>query len=103
MKTTAIPVVIGALGTIKNKLINYLKLIGVNISFETTRKSALLGSGFILRIAGKKLRKLDFDYPRLFKKDSYQIYNQFSREKAQNDNNNDSNKRHKSQMWILCE
>ena len=49
MKTTVIPVVIGALGTITNKLTNYFKLIGVNISFETIKKSALLGSGFILR------------------------------------------------------
>ena len=45
---------IGALGTITNKLTNYLKLIGVNISFETIRKPALLGSGFIL---GKVLKR----------------------------------------------
>ena len=49
MKTTVIPVVIGVLETIKNKLTNYLKLIGVHISFEIIHKSALLGSGFILR------------------------------------------------------
>ena len=48
-KTTVIPVVIGALGTMKNKLTNFLKLIGVNISFKTMQKLALLGSGFILR------------------------------------------------------
>ena len=49
METTVIPVVIGALGTITNKLTNYRKLIGLNISLETIRKSTLLGSGFILR------------------------------------------------------
>ena len=58
MKTTVIPVVIGALGTITNKLTNYLKLIGVNISFEKIQKSALLGSGFILRKETKIKNKI---------------------------------------------
>ena len=49
VRTTVILVVTGALGTITNKLTYYFKLIGVNISFETIQKSALLGSGFILR------------------------------------------------------
>ena len=46
MKTTVIPVLIGALGTITNRLTSN---IGVNISFEAMQKSALLGSGFILK------------------------------------------------------
>ena len=49
VKTTVIPVVLGALGTITNELTNYLRLLGVNIPFETIQKSALIGSGFILR------------------------------------------------------
>ena len=49
VKTTVFPVISGALGPITNKLTNYLKLIGINISFETLKISALLGSGFILR------------------------------------------------------
>ena len=49
MKSTIIPVLIGVLGTITNKLTNYLKLIGVNILFKRIQKAALLGSGFILR------------------------------------------------------
>ena len=80
-------VVIGALGTIKNKLTNYLKLIGVNILFETIQNSALLGSGFILRSAGKESRKLVFGHPRLLKKARYQTHNHLSREKAHNNNN----------------
>ena len=42
MKTTVIPVVIVALGKITNKLTNYLKLFGVNISFETIQNQPYL-------------------------------------------------------------
>ena len=42
VKTTVIPVVIGALGPITNKLSNYLKLIGVNISFKTIKNQLYL-------------------------------------------------------------
>ena len=51
VRTTVIPIVIGALGTITNKLPVYLALIGADLSFETIQKSAILGTGKILRKA----------------------------------------------------
>ena len=49
VKTTVIPIVIGALGTITERLVPYLARRGVELSFETIQKSALLGSARILR------------------------------------------------------
>lgn len=49
VKTTVIPIVIGALGTVTPRLRAYLALLEVDISFETIQKASLLGSARILR------------------------------------------------------
>ena len=49
VKTKVIPIVIGALGAISNRLISYLAEIGAELSFETIQKTALLGTAQILR------------------------------------------------------
>lgn len=51
VRTQVIPIVIGALGTITNKLPAYLALVGADLSFETIQKTAILGTGQILRKA----------------------------------------------------
>ena len=51
VKPRVIPIVIGALGTISSRLIPYLAEIGVQFSFETIQKTALLGTAQILRKA----------------------------------------------------
>ena len=51
VKPRVIPIVIGALGTISSRLIPYLAEIGVQLSFETIQKTALLGTAQILRKA----------------------------------------------------
>lgn len=49
VRTTVVPIVIGALGTITEQLTSYLAMLGVTLSFETIQKSALLGTAHILR------------------------------------------------------
>jgi len=49
VRAKVIPIVIGALGTITSRLPSYLALIGAELSFETIQKSAILGTGQILR------------------------------------------------------
>ena len=49
VKTTVISVVVGALGTVTEKLENYLKTIGIPIVISCLQKVALLGTSFILR------------------------------------------------------
>ena len=48
-QTTVIPIIIGALGIITDRLTSFLAMVGVSLSFETIQKSALLGSAHILR------------------------------------------------------
>ena len=48
-KVEVIPVVVGALGTIKNRTQLRLKKIGVEVRVELIQKSALLGTTIILR------------------------------------------------------
>ena len=49
VKTKVVPIVIGALGAISDRLISYLAEIGAELSFETIQKTALLGTAQILR------------------------------------------------------
>ena len=49
VQTTVIPIIIGALGTITNRLTFFLAMVGVSLSFETIQKTALLGLAHILR------------------------------------------------------
>ncbi|XP_067931050.1 uncharacterized protein [Watersipora subatra] len=49
VKTEVIPIVIGALGTVLIRHIAYLAEVGVNMSFETIQKTAILGTTHILR------------------------------------------------------
>ena len=49
MSTTVVPIIIGALGTITDRLTPFLSMLGVTLSFETIQKSALLGTAHILR------------------------------------------------------
>ena len=56
MSTTVVPIIIGALGTITDRLTPFLSMLGVTLSFETIQKSALLGTAHILR---KVLEKKD--------------------------------------------
>lgn len=56
MSTTVVPIIIGDLGTITDRLTPFLSMLGVTLSFETIQKSALLGTAHILR---KVLEKKD--------------------------------------------
>ena len=47
--TTVIPVVVGALGTITERLRPFLAMLGIAVSFETIQKASLLGTAHILR------------------------------------------------------
>ena len=49
MSTTVVPIIIGALGMIKDRLIPFLAMLGVTLSFKTIQKSALLRTAHILR------------------------------------------------------
>ena len=49
VQTTVIPIIVGASGTITDRLTSFLAMVGVSLSFETIQKSALLGSAHILR------------------------------------------------------
>ena len=49
IKTSVIPVVVGALGTVTNNLGKHLNTIGVTTTVELLRKAALLGTPRILR------------------------------------------------------
>ena len=49
VRPKVIPIIVGALGTISNRLISYLAEVGADMSFETIQKSALLGTAQILR------------------------------------------------------
>ena len=49
MSTTVVPIIIGALGMITDRIISFLAMLGVTLSFETIQKSALLGTVHILR------------------------------------------------------
>ena len=49
VRLKVIPIIVGAFGTIRNRLISYLAEVGVDTSFETIQKSALLGTEQILR------------------------------------------------------
>lgn len=49
MSTTVRQIIIDALGTITDQLTPFLSMLGVTLSFETIQKSALLGTGHILR------------------------------------------------------
>ena len=41
-QTTVIPIIIGALGTIKDRLTSFLAMVGVSLFIEAIQKSALL-------------------------------------------------------------
>ena len=41
VQITVIPIIIGALGTIKDHLTSFLAMVGVSLSFETIQKSSL--------------------------------------------------------------
>ena len=49
VQTTITLIIIGALGTITDRLTSFLAMAGVSLFFETIQKSALLGSAHILR------------------------------------------------------
>ena len=49
VQTTVVAIIIGALGTITDRLTSFLAMVGVSLAFETIQKSALLGSAHILR------------------------------------------------------
>ena len=49
MKTTTIPVIIGALGLIKKRMERYISKIPGNISIQEAQKCVLLGIAHILR------------------------------------------------------
>ena len=49
VQTTITPIIIGALGTITDRLTSFLAVVGVSLSFETIQKSAPLESAHILR------------------------------------------------------
>ena len=49
IKTSVVPTVVGALGTITNNLGKHLKTIGVTATVELFQKAALLGTARILR------------------------------------------------------
>ena len=49
VKTTIIPIVVGALGTVSEELENHLKTIGISIVISCLQEAALLGTAFILR------------------------------------------------------
>ena len=49
IKTSVIPVVVGALGTVTNNLGKHLNAIGVTATVELLQKAALLGTARILR------------------------------------------------------
>ena len=49
VQTTVVAIIIGALGTITDRLTSFLCMVVVSLAFETIQKSALLGSWHILR------------------------------------------------------
>ena len=49
VKATVIPIVVGALGRVSEKLENHLKTIGIPIVISSMQKAALLGTAFIFR------------------------------------------------------
>ena len=49
IKTSVVPIVVGALGTVTNNLGKHLKTIGVTATVELLQKAALLGTARILR------------------------------------------------------
>ena len=49
IKTSVVPIVLGALGTVTNNLGKYLKTIGFTATVELLQKAALLGTARILR------------------------------------------------------
>ena len=51
MKTTAVPVIIGALGLVKKRIENYIGKIPGNIRITELQKTVLLGTAHILRRA----------------------------------------------------
>ena len=55
MQTKVIPVVVGALGTVSSRHLNFLAELGVDVSFETIQKTSILGTAHILRkvLSGK--------------------------------------------------
>ena len=48
-KTTVVPIIIGALGSIPKNLQNHLKSLNIDCKISTFQKSALLGTAGILR------------------------------------------------------
>ncbi|XP_063586885.1 uncharacterized protein LOC134764236 [Penaeus indicus] len=49
-KVTIIPIVVGALGAITNRLGNFMQEIGIEICIEHVQKTALLGTARVLRL-----------------------------------------------------
>ena len=49
IKATVIPIVVGASGTVSEKLENHLKIIGIPIIISWLEKAAMLVTAFILR------------------------------------------------------
>ena len=49
IKTSVVPIVLGALGTVTNNLGKHLKTIGFTATVELLQKAALLGTARILR------------------------------------------------------
>ena len=49
IKTSVVPIVVIALGTVTNNLGKHLKTIGVTATVELLQKAALLGTAWILR------------------------------------------------------
>ena len=49
VKATVIPIVVGALGRVSEKLENHLKTMGIPIVISCLQKAVLPGTAFILR------------------------------------------------------
>ena len=48
-KIRTVPIVVGALGTVSEGILQYINLLSPNIEFNTVQKTALLGTAHILR------------------------------------------------------
>ena len=59
MKTEVIPVVVGALGTIKKGMVEYIKRVSERATVTETQKIIMLGSARILRKALKCMIKMN--------------------------------------------
>ena len=48
-KVRTVPIVVGALGTVSEGILQYISLLSPHIEFTTVQKTALLGTAHILR------------------------------------------------------